>query len=86
MFQPLKPKPWVMAVAAVASFIDVAQPIVLRSSILWGVFMLVNLPCIIAWARMGTVIGSLLTNKRSRTVDNGILGLLLLGSVLPLWT
>lgn len=80
-FQYVNPKAWVMGATAAASFLPNEQSILLEASTLAGIFVAVNLPCITTWAAAGTAIGKLLTSEKRRRIVNGVLGLLLVGTV-----
>jgi threonine/homoserine/homoserine lactone efflux protein len=80
-FQYVNPKAWVMSIAAAGTFLPDGEAIF--PQVLWYVcvFSLVNLPCITAWAAGGTAMARILEDRRRRTVTNGVLGLLLVGTV-----
>jgi threonine/homoserine/homoserine lactone efflux protein len=80
-FQYVNPKAWVMAIAATGSFLPAGQAVFPRVLLFVGVFSAVNLPCITAWAAGGTAMARLLDDDRRRAVTNGLLGLLLVGTV-----
>lgn len=80
-FQYVNPKAWLMAATAASAFLPDDQPLLVGASLLTGVFVAINLPCISTWALAGSAIGRLLTNERRRQAVNGVLGLLLVGTV-----
>ncbi|ABE49633.1 MULTISPECIES: LysE family translocator [Methylobacillus] len=84
-FQWVNPKAWVMAVAALTAYLP--QPsgtadVVLLS----GVFMLVNLPCVGAWAGFGVMLRRILSQPRRMRMFNRVTALLLLMSIFPILT
>ena len=80
-FQYVNPKAWVMAVAGAGSLLPAGEPLFPNVLLFVGIFGLVNLPCITVWAAGGTAMARFLDNERRRTVTNGFLGLLLVGTV-----
>lgn len=80
-FQYVNPKAWVMGATAAASFLPENQSIIVGAFALTGIFVAVNLPCITTWVAAGTGIGRLMTNEKRRRAVNGVLGLLLVGTV-----
>lgn len=81
MFQYVNPKAWVMAATAASTFLPEDRSIFVGAALLSMIFVAVNLPCITTWAAVGTGIGRLLTSQRRRQAVNGVLGLLLVGTV-----
>ena len=80
-FQYVNPKAWVMTIAAAGAFLPAGEALFPRVLVYVGVFGVINLPCITAWAAGGTVMARILENDRLRTAVNGFLGLLLVGTV-----
>jgi len=80
-FQYVNPKAWVLAIAASASFLPAGQAAFPPVPLFVGSFSAFNLPCITAWAAGGTAMARLLDDDRRRAVTNGLLGLLLVGTV-----
>ena len=80
-FQYVNPKAWVMGITAAGSFLPGNSSVLANALLLTVVFAVVNLPCIATWMVAGTGIGRLLTDDRSRRVVNGVLAVLLVGTV-----
>ncbi len=80
-FQYVNPKAWVMAIAAIGAFLpqDLALVPAVLSVVL--IFMVVNIPCVLVWAAAGSGMGRLLTHRVGRRIVNGLLAVLLLGTV-----
>ena len=81
-FQYVNPKAWIMGATAASAFLPDDRPLLVGVVTLTTVFAVINLPCITTWVASGTAIGKLLTNTRRRQTVNGILGLLLVGTVI----
>lgn len=80
-FQYVNPKAWVMGITAAGSFLPENSSVVAGALFLTLIFGIVNLPCVGTWVVAGTGIGKLLTDDRSRRIVNGILAVLLVGTV-----
>lgn len=81
LFQWVNPKAWAMALTAMSVYTPSSEVFaVLLSALVFGI---VNLPCITLWAMLGTQVQRLLTNPGRLRVFNGVMALLLVGSLLP---
>ena len=83
-FQYVNPKAWIMAITAIGAFRPEDLPSVLGILSVAGVFMIVNVPCVLAWAGAGVWMGRVLQKQSSRRIANAVLGLLLVGTVVLL--
>jgi threonine/homoserine/homoserine lactone efflux protein len=77
LFQFLNPKAWMIAVTTATVFLPRDFDVVSGGAVIALVLILVNYPCISAWALFGTAIGRFLTDAFRRRVFNGILALAL---------
>lgn len=82
-FQWVNPKAWVMAVTAIAAYAP-KQAFFANVLIVSGVFGIVNLPCISAWAMFGMVLRRFLHNASLVRIINMGMALALVASVYPL--
>ena len=83
-FQWVNPKAWLMAVGVVAAY---TSPTAYWPSLLLGalVMLVVNYPCISVWTLFGSGIGRWLQSARALQIFNGVMALLLLLSLYPLF-
>lgn len=79
LFQYLNPKAWVMGITAMSVFVPDGASTVAGVGVVTGLFMAINLPCIVTWAGAGTWLGRLLVG-RWRVWVNRLLGALLVGT------
>lgn len=78
--QWINPKTWMMALAVISVFsTNDAQP-TLKVQQLALVFFLVSLPCLSAWALLGTGAGKIIRSAKAQQYFNKSMGLLLIGS------
>lgn len=82
-FQWVNPKAWIMAIGAVATYTP-QSGYFFNIMIVTLVFMLVNGPCIVAWAGFGTLLKDLLRNSNFLRIFNIGMALLLVGSLYPI--
>ncbi len=84
-FQWVNPKAWYMAIYAVTNFMGsgggVAPPLVVAV-----VFASVNLPSVTIWASLGTQVRRLLTRPRLLRMFNVAMAILLVLTLVPVWT
>lgn len=83
-FQWVNPKAWLMSVGVVAAY---TSPNAYWASLAVGavVMMIVNYPCISAWTLFGSAIGRWLQSPRALQIFNGVMAVLLLLSLYPLF-
>ncbi len=84
-FQWVNPKAWIMAVGAVATYTP-QDGFLLNVVTVAALFMVINAPCVSAWAAFGTILRGFLSNPASRRVFNIAMALLLLASLYPIVT
>ena len=84
-FQWINPKAWVMAMGAVTTY---ARPDRLLSDValIAALFVLINIPCFLAWTSSGAAIKRFLKQGRTLRVFNIAMALLLAASLYPLLT
>jgi threonine/homoserine/homoserine lactone efflux protein len=83
-FQWVNPKAWLMSVGVVAAY---TSPNAYWASLAVGavVMLIVNYPCISAWTLFGSAIGRWLQSPRALQIFNGVMAVLLLLSLYPLF-
>ena len=82
-FQWVNPKAWIMAIGAVSTYTP-QDGFFSNILIVTLVFSVVNAPCIIAWAWVGTLLKSFLSNRIHLRIFNIGMGLLLVASLYPI--
>ena len=82
-FQWVNPKAWVMALTAMAMYVDPARPFV-SVFLVAGVFALVNLPTVSLWAGFGTALRGFLADPARLRRFNLAMGLLLAATLWPM--
>lgn len=83
--QWLNPKAWAMTLAAAASFATLAGNPAELALLLGTAFGLTGILSMALWCAAGLMLSSLLRSDRQWRVLNIVLGLLLAGSILPMW-
>lgn len=81
----LNPKGWAVALAAGASFAGLARDPLQLALLLGATFGLAATLALSLWCAAGLLLARLLRGQRQWRLFNGLLGLLLAASVLPLW-
>lgn len=83
-FQWVNPKAWIMTMTAMTTYVLPTQP--QTSQVLWlsAVFMLVNIPCVSAWAVFGSAMRALLQNPVRLRIFNITMALGLVASLYPM--
>ena len=82
-FQWVNPKAWVMALVAMGAYTNADHPVL--SVVLVGVaFAVVNFPSVSVWAGFGVALRGYLADPRRLRVFNGLMGLALLLSIVPI--
>ena len=74
-FQWVNPKAWMMALATAATYTVADEHLFGQVAVLAGLFMLVSVPSVGAWALLGLGAGSFLTSRRRLTIFNWIMAL-----------
>jgi threonine/homoserine/homoserine lactone efflux protein len=82
-FQWVNAKAWIMALGAMAVYVRADHPIVDVLTVT-AVFVLVNVPCISAWAGFGHALGSTLADPVRLRVFNITMAVLLVASIVPM--
>lgn len=82
-FQWINPKAWIMAIGAVATYTP-QNGYFFNILVVTLIFMLVNGPCIVAWAGFGTLLKGFLDNSTFLRVFNVAMALLLVASLYPI--
>lgn len=85
LFQFANPKAWVMAVTGAAAFMPTTQPAAPSALLLSAVFAGVNFPCIAAWAVLGALLRSLLTDPARLRIFSALLVVLTIYSAASVW-
>jgi len=81
----LNPKGWAMALGAAASFALLARGPLQLALLLGGIFGLAEILSLSLWCVAGLVLARWLTRTWHWRLVNGILGLLLAVSIVPMW-
>ena len=85
-FQWVNPKAWIMAVSAVSTYTSVQGNVYFEVAVITALFALVSFPSTMAWTLIGVGIGRFLDAPVKLRLFNVVMGLLLVGSILPiLW-
>lgn len=82
----LNPKGWAMTLSAAAAFAPAADGPVRLALLLGGTFLVGATISQLAWCTLGGVLARVLTARWHWRLLNGALALLLVASVVPLWT
>jgi threonine/homoserine/homoserine lactone efflux protein len=82
-FQWVNPKAWLIAVAAAGEYLSLQQSLPIQLARIFLVFLAVGMPCLTAWALLGSGARRLLRSPGRVRAFNIAMGLLLIGSVLP---
>ena len=80
-FQWVNPKAWSIGLAAISAYAPVEGLLGIFAVAL--VFGLVNLPCVSAWAALGTALNRFLAEPHRIRAFNYVMALLLIGSLYP---
>jgi threonine/homoserine/homoserine lactone efflux protein len=84
-FQWVNPKAWAMGVGAITTYVPVDHPIA-NLMVVAFIFMVVNGPCVFAWATSGAALRRFLDKPRVLTAFNWTMAGLLVLSLYPLVT
>lgn len=84
-FQFVNPKAWIMGLTAVSVFLPAVHPVWLASTVVAGIFVVVGMPCIWAWAVLGVSLRRWLADDRWRRAFGILLGVLMLYVIIAIW-
>jgi threonine/homoserine/homoserine lactone efflux protein len=84
LFQWVNPKAWMLIGAATTAYTTAGAPMLPQIAGIALVFAVVQIPCLLVWAGLGSGAGRLLRDARSLRRFNIAMGVLLALSVLPL--
>ena len=79
------PKGWAMTVAAAASFAGLLADPVWLAALFGVVFAVASTVSLAVWCSLGVVLSRLIRTSRQWRAVNGLLALLLLASIVPIW-
>lgn len=82
----VNPKAWAMAFGASAAFAGSMDDPVAAALVMALVFLVCGSAALTLWCGAGTLMARLLRTERQWHLLNGVLGLLLLASIIPMWT
>jgi threonine/homoserine/homoserine lactone efflux protein len=82
-FQWINPKAWLIAVAAAGEYLSIQQSLPIQLARIFVVFLAVGMPCLLAWAMLGSGARRLLCSPGRVRAFNIAMGALLIASVLP---
>jgi threonine/homoserine/homoserine lactone efflux protein len=82
-FQWVNPKAWVMAIGALTTYLPAGFK-VLDVAMLAGVFGLIGIFCVGAWASFGVAMRQVLQDARSVRIFNVVMALALVASLYPI--
>ncbi|HEX7388714.1 MAG TPA: LysE family translocator [Acidiphilium sp.] len=85
LFQWVNPKAWVIAAAAIGTFVDPASSLWLQIGMIAAVFVVIDVPIASAWAGIGSGVGSLLRSERQFRAFNLAMAALLALSIVLLF-
>jgi threonine/homoserine/homoserine lactone efflux protein len=82
-FQWVNPKALMMCITAASSYAPPDRP-VLGAFVVTGAFLVVGMPCVAAWAVLGSAMRSLLQDRRRLKAFNVAMAVLLAASAIPM--
>jgi threonine/homoserine/homoserine lactone efflux protein len=82
-FQWINPKAWVMALSALTTYLPQGFTVI-DAAMLAGVFGLIGVFCVGAWAMFGVAMRRVLQDPRSVRIFNIVMALLLVGTLYPM--
>ncbi len=85
MLVSVNPKAWAMAFGASAAFSGGMSDPVLAALVMALVFLVCGLSALTLWCGAGALLARLLRTERQWRLLNGMLGLLLVVSIIPMW-
>lgn len=83
-FQAVNPKAWLMCITAVALYLPQSWNAA-TLALMVATFVVLGLPANVAWAGIGRLLRSLVSNARRMRVFNAVMAALLVLSILPVW-
>jgi threonine/homoserine/homoserine lactone efflux protein len=83
-FQWVNPKAWIVAMTVMTTYVLPNQPQTAQVLLLTLVFMLVNIPCVSAWAVFGSAMRALLQDPLRLRIFNITMALGLVASLYPM--
>ncbi|MDF2642960.1 MAG: LysE family translocator [Pseudomonas sp.] len=84
LFQWVNPKAWIMAIGAISTYTPM-QGYFTNVVVISAVFALINLPSVGIWAGFGSLLRNVLRNPVGLRVFNGVMAILLVASLYPLF-
>jgi len=84
LFQWVNPKAWMLSAAVIPAFTRPGEPLAPQIATIALVFAAVSMPCLLAWAAIGTGAGRLLTSPARLRAFNIAMGVVLAASLWPL--
>lgn len=84
LFQWVNPKAWIMAIGAISTYTPM-QGYFTNVIIISAVFALINLPSVGIWAGFGSLLRNVLRDPLGLRVFNGVMAVLLVASLYPLF-
>jgi threonine/homoserine/homoserine lactone efflux protein len=82
-FQWINPKAWVMALSALTTYLPQGFTVI-DAAMLAGIFGLIGVFCVGAWAMFGVAMRRVLQDARSVRIFNIVMALLLVGTLYPM--
>jgi threonine/homoserine/homoserine lactone efflux protein len=82
-FQWINPKAWLIAAGAAGEYLSPDAPLPVQLARIFGVFLLVGMPCLLAWALLGRGAARLLHSPARLRIFNVAMALLLVASIVP---
>ena len=83
-FQAVNPKAWLMCITAIALYLPAAWNAV-TLALMVATFVLLGAPANMAWAGIGRLLRSLVSDARRMRVFNAVMATLLILSIIPVW-
>ncbi len=84
LFQWVNPKAWLLALSIASAWVQPDAPALPQLLAIAGVFALVNMPCALPWALLGTGAARVFTTPRAMRRFNIAMAVLLVASMLPI--
>jgi threonine/homoserine/homoserine lactone efflux protein len=82
-FQWINPKAWLIAAGAAGEYLSPNQPLAIQLARIFTVFLAVGMPCLMAWAMLGSGARRLLHSPARLRAFNIAMAVLLVASLLP---
>jgi threonine/homoserine/homoserine lactone efflux protein len=84
-FQWVNPKAWLICASAVGSFLDDGSSALAQAALFGGIFVVVGMPCMLAWLGFGAAMQRLLRSDRALRGFNMAMGVLLAATALVMF-